>query len=197
MKYILIVALTIMTLGLTAPRLMAQEYDHGEVGVFADYFRLGVTNPEINFVGAGGRVSFNVASHVAMEAEMSYDFDRNFTTTYSNGISTQFVMTRLRPLTGLFGPKFQSGTSSGFRVFLTPKVGFINFTVSNQNASQGFQSSLGAVTAGNTRLALYPGGGIEGFWGPIGLRLDVGDEIYFDNGARNNFRVTFGPHFRF
>ncbi|HUK23965.1 MAG TPA: hypothetical protein VLV49_05245 [Terriglobales bacterium] len=190
--------LGLLLLALLAPScVMAQAYDHGEVGAFADYFRLGVTNPEINFVGLGGRASFNVASHVAIEAEMSYDFERNFTSTFSNGASTEFVTTRLRPLTGLFGPRFQSGASSPVRFFITPKVGFINFTVTNQNASSGFQSALGAVTAGNTRLALYPGGGIEGFWGFFGFRLDVGDEIYFDNGARNNLRATFGPVIRF
>jgi hypothetical protein len=44
---------------------------------------------------------------------------------------------------------------------------------------------------------MYPGGGVEGFWGPIGLRLEAGDEIYFDNGTHNNLKVTFGPAFRF
>ncbi len=43
----------------------------------------------------------------------------------------------------------------------------------------------------------YPGGGIEAYLGPVGLRLDVGDEIYFRGGAHNNLRVTFGPHMRF
>jgi hypothetical protein len=38
---------------------------------------------------------------------------------------------------------------------------------------------------------------VEGFVGPVGLRLEVGDDIYFDNGARNNLRVTFGPTIRF
>jgi hypothetical protein len=38
---------------------------------------------------------------------------------------------------------------------------------------------------------------VEAFWGPFGLRLDVGDEIYFDNGAQNNVKVEFGPHLRF
>jgi hypothetical protein len=56
---------------------------------------------------------------------------------------------------------------------------------------------LGAITTGETKVALYPGGGIEGFWGPFGLRLEGGDEIYFDNGTRNNLKVTFGPAFRF
>jgi len=182
----------------TLPSLAgAQTYHHGEVGAFADYFRLDRTSPDINFVGIGGRASFNVHPNVALEAEMAYDFKRNFTSTFSDGITTQFVNTGLRPLHALFGPKFQAGSSGPFRVFVTGKVGFINFTTSNQNALSGFQGALGAVTSGNTRFALYPGAGIEGFWGPFGLRLDVGDEIYFDDGARNNLRVTFGPHFRF
>jgi Outer membrane protein beta-barrel domain len=196
MKYVFMWAL--LVLGLVAPScLAAQEYDHGEVGVFADYFRLSRTDPQINFVGLGGRVGFNVNPHIALEAEMSYDFKRNFTSTFSDGVTTQFVNTRLRPLTALFGPKFQAGTSSPVRFFITPKVGFVNFTVTDQNASSGFQGALGAVTSGDTRFALYPGAGIEGFWGFFGFRLDVGDEIYFDNGARNNLRVTFGPHIRF
>src|SRR5438309_2339697 len=115
-----------------ASRLMAQtssEYDnnHIEVGVFADYFRLSTMDPAINFVGVGGRVGFNVHPNIQLETEMSYDFARNFTSTFSNGVTTQFVKTNLRPLTTLFGPKFQAGTSGPFRVFVTGKVGFVNF----------------------------------------------------------------------
>ena len=184
---------------LSVPSLvMAQNtYDHGEVGVFADYFRASQPNPVINFVGIGGRVGFNVHPNIALEAEMSYDFSRNFTSTFNNGFSTQFVTTSVRPLTALFGPKFQAGTSGPFRVFVTGKVGFVNFSTSTQNAAAGFVGSFGSITDGNTRFALYPGGGIEGFWGPFGLRLEAGDEIYFDNGAQNNLKITFGPHFRF
>jgi len=53
------------------------------------------------------------------------------------------------------------------------------------------------VNNGDTQFALYPGAGVEGFWGPFGMRLEVGDEIYFDNGARNNLKVTVGPVIRF
>jgi hypothetical protein len=35
------------------------------------------------------------------------------------------------------------------------------------------------------------------FGGHLVLRLDGGDEIYFDRGARNNLKVSFGPVFRF
>ena len=174
---------------------LAAAQDHVEVGAFADYYRLGITNPQINFIGLGGRVEFNVRPTVGIEAEMAYDFKRNFTSTFSDGVTTSFVTTRLRPLHALFGPKFQ--TRGPFKAFVTGKVGFVSFSTTNASPGSGFIGSLGAVENGNTKFALYPGGGVEGFWGPIGLRLDVGDEIYFDNGARNNLRVTFGPQFRF
>ncbi len=172
--------------------------NHVEVGAFADYLRFSPVNPAINFVGVGGRFAINVHPSVQLEAEMSYDFYRNYTTIFSNGGTTTFSTTRLRPLTGLFGPKFQAGSSGPVRVFVTGKVGFINFTNTTGPASGGsFTNSVNNVPYGDTHLALYPGAGIEGFAGPIGLRLDVGDEIFLDNGTHNNLRVTFGPHFRF
>jgi hypothetical protein len=185
----------VLALILTAPSLLMAQ-DHGEVGVFADYFKLSRTTPDSNFVGVGGRVAFNLRPSVALEAEMAYDFERNFTSTFSNGVSTQFVTSNLRPLHAMFGPKFQTG-SGPFRAFVTGKVGFVNFSTSNQGAISGFQGALGAVTSGDTRFALYPGVGVEGFWGPFGMRLDVGDQIYFDDGARNNLKVSLGPVFRF
>jgi hypothetical protein len=164
MKRSLIMALFAVLLA--APSLMAQDsYNHAEVGAFADYFNLSRNSPRINFVGVGGRAAFNVRSNVQIEAEMAYDFKRNFTTTFSNGVSTELVSTRLRTLYAPFGPKF--GTSGGpVRLFGTFKAGLLNFSVSNQNASAGFQSALNDVTTGNTVAAIYPGAGLEGFWGP-------------------------------
>jgi hypothetical protein len=192
-----LIFLLVLGSGLALPSsVMAQSSDHVEVGAFADYLNLSTTSPHINFVGLGGRAAFNVRPNIQLEAEMSYDFKRTFTSPFSNGTSIQFVNTDLRPLTALFGPKFQ--TSSGpFRAYVTGKLGFINFSVSNQNAPAGFIGALGGIQTGDTRFAMYPGGGVEGFWGPIGLRLEAGDEIYFDNGTHNNLKVTFGPTFRF
>lgn len=137
---------------------MAQSSDHVEVGVFADYLNLRTTSPHINFVGVGGRAAFNVHPNVQLEAEMSYDFKRNFTSVFSNGVTTQFVSTNLRPLTALFGPKFQ--TSSGpFRAYVTGKLGFVNFSVSDQNAPAGFVGALGVVQTGDTRLPCIPAAG--------------------------------------
>ncbi len=197
MKYLL-AALVLVLCTLPAQFGVAQSLkeDHVEVGVFADYFRLDRTDPSLNFAGLGGRIGFNVHPNVQLEAEMAYDFDRNFTNTFDNGITTQLVSSKTHILHGLFGPKFQAGTGA-FRAFVTGKVGMISFTTNNQNAPTGFQSALGAVGNGNAKFAVYPGGGIEGFFGPIGLRLEAGDDIYFDNGARNNLKVTFGPTFRF
>jgi hypothetical protein len=183
---------------LAVPSLMAQEesYNHVEVGAFADYFNLSATSPHINFVGVGGRAAFNVRSSVQIEAEMAYDFKRDFNSTFFNGVSTEVVTTRLRTLHALFGPKVTTG-GGPFRLFGTFKAGLINFSASSQNATSGFQGALSDVTTGNTAAAIYPGAGLEGFLGPIGLRAEVGDEIYFKNGTHNNLRVTFGPTFRF
>ena len=184
----------IATLLMTVAPVFAQE--HAEVGVFADYMRLN-TSPAINFVGVGGRVAINANSFTAIEAEMSYDFARNYTTTFNNGVTTQFATSSLRPLSGLFGPAFKIGGSSPFRAFVTGKVGFVNFSTINQQGTAGFTSSINSITNGDTHFAVYPGAGIEGFWGPFGLRLDVGDEIFFAGGTHNNLKVEFGPHFRF
>jgi hypothetical protein len=179
-----------------APAMLAQDHsDHVEVGVFADYFRLSNSSPFQNFVGLGARAAVNLHPSVQLEAEMAYDFKRNYTRTFTDGISTELVNTSFRTLHGFFGPKFQTG-SGPFRIFITGKVGFDNFSISNANATTGFTSAVG-LTNGTTRFAVYPGGGIEAFAGPIGVRAEIGDDIYFLNGAHNNMRLTLGPQFRF
>ena len=189
----LFIALSFFT---AAPMLMAQQdSDHIEVGAFADYFRFGNATPVRNFVGVGGRAAFNVNPSFQIEAEMAYDFKRNFTNTFTNGVTTQVVNTSFRTLHGFFGPKFQTG-SGPFRVFVTGKVGFDNFSIDNQGATTGFVNTVG-LTTGKTAFAVYPGGGFEAFAGPIGIRAEIGDDIYFIGGAHNNLRVTFGPQLRF
>lgn len=180
--------------------LAAQEgggdYDHASVGIFADYFRFSPGASTTNFVGFGARAGFHVSHHVQLEGEMNYDFERNFTTVCNNCASTSFSTTRLRPLTGLFGPKFE--TPGPFKFFVTGKVGFINFTTTGAAVTPGtVGNSITSIGGSGTHFAAYPGAGLEGFWGPFGLRLEVGDEVYLANGAHNNLRVTFGPQFRF
>jgi hypothetical protein len=200
MKRVFLIAT--LTALLTAPSWMvAQEghgdYNHGSVGIFADYFRFAPTsNSHTNFVGFGARAAFNANRLVQLEAEMNYDFERNFTTINNNGGNTSFSTTRLRPLTGFFGPKFQ--TPGPFKFFVTGKVGFINFTRTGSAVTPGtVGNAISGVGGPGTHFAVYPGAGIEGFWGPFGLRAEVGDEVYFSNGTYNNLRVTFGPQLRF
>ncbi|MGO8796550.1 MAG: hypothetical protein ACLQLC_17145 [Candidatus Sulfotelmatobacter sp.] len=178
-----------------APGAFAQDSDHVEIGAFADYFRFTDAPKAENFVGLGGRAAFAVHPDIQIEAEMAYDFNRNYTNTFSNGITSQDVTTKFRTLHGFFGPKFQTG-SGPVRFFITGKVGFDNFSVNNQSAPTGFVNMVG-LTNGKTDFAVYPGGGIEAFAGFIGIRAEVGDDIFFDNGAHNNLSVTLGPQFRF
>jgi hypothetical protein len=186
----------IASIFLAVPMGMAQNSDHVEVGVFVDYFRLSNNAaPVSNFFGLGGRAAFNFNSSVQLEAEMAYDFKRNYTSTFSNGITTTTVNSNFRTLHGFFGPKLQTG-SGAFRIFVTGKVGFDNFSINNQNAQSGFVNTVG-LTNGATYFAVYPGGGVEAFAGPIGLRAEIGDDIYFNGGAHNNVRITFGPQLRF
>jgi hypothetical protein len=188
--------LFIAALFMAVPMLRAQEAsDHVEVGAFVNYYRMSDPAPTRNFIGLGGRAAFAIRPSIQLEAEMAYDFKRNYTNTFTNGVTTELVNTQFRTLQGFFGPKFQTG-SGPFRVFVTGKVGFDNFSINNQNATAGFVNTVG-LTNGATYFALYPGAGIEGFAGPIGLRAEIGDDIFFNGGAHNNLRVTFGPQFRF
>ncbi len=177
--------------------------NHAEVGVYADYMNFSPGNYSANYVGVGGRVGFNIHPNLALEGEMNYDFARNFTSSYTTGsgagATTTFVTTSVRPLTGLFGPKLQFGTSGPFRAFVTGKLGFINFSTDTSGVVSGstFTGAVEGVGGGGTHVAFYPGGGIEMFGGPIGFRAEAGDEIYLNNGTYNNLRVTAGPTIRF
>ena len=188
--------LAIMLLGVAAlicaPALRAQ--DHGEIGVFGELFRAQASS--LNLYGVGGRVSLNVHPNLALEAEGSYDFSRsNQPTTTGINTNTWFSRSDLKATHGLFGPKFQLGTNSPVRAFVFAKGGFLRFGVTPGPVTFGsFPTQLE-----NTDLngVFYPGGGVEFFLGPIGIRADIGDEIYFDRGAQNNLKIVVGPHIRF
>lgn len=177
--------------------------DHAEFGAYGDMFRVKpVGGSAVNFLGLGARVGFNMHPNVALEAEMNYNFAQNYTTVSTNGNTTGVTSTTItgktRPLTGLFGPKFQFGTSGSFRAFVTGKVGFTEFSQYSGSASgTSFDNAFDQFGGGTTHIAVYPGGGIESFFGPIGLRLEAGDQVYFNNGAYNNLRINFGPIIRF
>jgi len=175
------------------PAVVAQ--DHVAVAAYADYFRLSQT--DTNFAGVGGRLGVGLGPHVMLEAEMSYDFNQVFNEDFSNGTSVTVERSNLRFLHGLFGPKVALGHSN-FHPFLTVKGGFLNSRFDAAPATVAtFTSSVADLRAKDLMGSLYPGGGLEGHVGPVGLRLDVGDEIYFNHGTHNNLRVAFGPYIRF
>lgn len=185
----------LLLLGGFLPIAAAQE--QGQVGVYGDYFRFART--DTNFAGVGARVGFNTNRYLGFEAEVNYDFDQAFNEGFNNtGIgSVSVVRSDVHILHGLFGPTLQTGHGA-IRAFVTVKGGFINFHFgSNPGTIGGFTSSVADLRSNNVNGVLYPGGGLEGHVGPIGLRLDVGDEIYFNSGANHNLRVSFGPIFRF
>ena len=176
----------------------ASAQNNGEVGVFANYFRHG-SEPSTNMWGLGGRVSFNVHENVQLEAEMAYDFNRGFTEGFENTTTgtINFQRSHLRVLHGLFGPKLQTG-GGPIRAFVTLKGGFINFRFDDRPATFGtFASTVDELRLSDVSGVLYPGGGVEFYAWIFGVRLDIGDEIYFRDGTRNNLRITFGPHIRF
>ena len=177
------------------PALFAQ--NHGEVGIFADYTRLSVASgSDLNFVGVGGRVAFNVHPNLALEAEGSYDPNRAYGYSTDTGGVVNTYRANLHIANAMFGPKVQFGTGA-LRAFVTVKGGLLTFRGGNPS----FIGTVNAIPTGETDAVLYPGGGVEAYLGPIGLRLDVGDEIYFPQsngrGAQNNLKVSFGPHIRF
>jgi hypothetical protein len=189
------VALLLFLAGWLVP--LASGQDHVHVGVYADYFHLSQTSNDM--AGLGGRAGFKILPHVMLEAEMSYDFQQAFTEGFTNpsgGVVT-FQNSNVKVLHGLAGPKITAGHGK-IRPFLTLKGGFINFQLDPRPASvAGFTSAVENLRANNVSGVIYPGAGVEGHLGPVGLRLDAGDEIYFAGGAHHNLRLAFGPFIRF
>jgi hypothetical protein len=195
MRRFALVAVALLLAGGFAPAAFAQE--HGQIGVGADYFRLSQT--KMGFAGVGGHLSVNTNRNLQLEAEMGYDFAQplieGFTNTGTGAVTLQRTNTRI--LHGLFGPKLQ--TSRGpLRAFLTVKGGFLNFRLDPRPATfSTFASSVENLRANNVTGVFYPGVGLEAHLGPLGLRLDAGDEMYFTGGTHHNLRVEFGPIIRF
>lgn len=184
--------------GWLVPLAAAQETEHVQIGVNADYLRLGRT--DTNFGGLGARLGFVAYKNIKLEAEMSYDFEQAFTEQFGNtttgGVFTQ--RTNLHMLHGEFGPKVNLGEHFHVHPFVTLKGGFIRFHFGPEPATFGsFFSDVDSLRTKNVNGVLYPGGGLEGHVGPVGLRLDIGDELFFNHGANNNLRISFGPYFRF
>ena len=191
-------ALTIIALLLfgSSPLLSAQK--KVEAGLFLDY--LSISQTSTNNFGVGGRVGFRVHPDVMMEGELAYDYGINFQQAYrnvANGNLAAIENTSIGVTDGLFGPTFVRA-SGKLHPFLTLKGGFMDFRLSPGLIPYGVvaDKALG-LRSSSLNAAMYPAGGVEPAWGPLGLRLEMGDAIYFNSSAHNNLRVTVGPILRF
>ena len=169
-----------------------------EAGVFLDY--LNVSQTSTNNFGLGGRFGYRVHRDVMLEGELAYDYGINFDEAYrniANGNIGAIERTSVGVTHGLVGPKLQPA-GGGFRPFITLKGGFMDFRLSPGllPISNAVSTLLGLRTS-SLNAAIYPAAGVEAALGPVGLRFEVGDEVYFNHGAQNNLRLTFGPIVRF
>jgi hypothetical protein len=193
MKRFLLIIPALLLAVWAAPVALAQ---HAEIGAYGDYVHLG--SIDANMAGLGGRVGVNVVPDVMLEGQVTYDFSQTFSEGFRNtsGGTVGFTNSGIKVLSGLFGPKIS--TPGPVKFFVTVKGGFINFRFSGVPGSfSGFTSSVANLRDDNVDGLLYPGAGLEASIGPVGLRLDVGDDIYFTNRAYHNFTVQFGPVIHF
>ena len=188
------IALLLFLAGWLVPVAKAQ--DQFQVGAYGDYFR--ITQTSTNMAGLGGRVGYKMLPYMMFEGEVSYDFDQGFTEhCLSTGCTVTVANSHLKVLHGLAGPTF-IGSHHAIRPFLTLKGGFINFQLNPKPATFGqFTSSVQNLRSNNVSAVLYPALGVEGHLGPLGLRLEAGDEMYFAGATHHNVRVAFGPFLRF
>jgi hypothetical protein len=169
-----------------------------EAGVFLD--SLSISQTSTNNFGLGARFGYRVHQNVMLEGELAYDYGLNFNEAYrniTNGNITAIESTSIGVTHGLIGPMLQPAHGH-FRPFATLKAGFIDFRLSPSLLPySNVASSVFGLRTSNLNAALYPASGAEVSLGPVGLRLEFGDEIYFNRGAHNNLRITFGPILRF
>ncbi len=169
-----------------------------EVGAFLDY--LSISKTSTNNFGIGGRFGYRIRRNVMMEGELAYDYGLNFDEALrniANGNLIAIAHTSIGAIHGLFGPKFQS-TRGAIRPFVTFKCGFVDFRLSPSLLPySNVVSTLTGIRTSSLNAAIHPGSGVEASLGPIGLRFELGDEIYLNNGAHSNLRITFGPILRF
>lgn len=188
--------LTLICFTLLASLSFAQQ--RMELGIFVDSLSISQTNT--NNFGLGARLGYRVHHDVMLEGELAYDYGINFDEAYRNvftGSISAIEHTSIGVTHGLFGPTLQR-SEGHFHPYATLKAGFIDFRLSTSLLPYSdIASAIFGLHTSNLNAALYPAAGIAATLGPIGLRLEAGDEMYFNSGAHHNLRITFGPILRF
>jgi hypothetical protein len=169
-----------------------------QAGIFLDY--LSISQTSTNDFGLGGRFGYRIHRRVILEAELAYDYGINFNEAYRNVVNGNIIAiehTSIGVTHGLVGPTLEPA-KGWFRPFATLKAGFMDFRLSPSLLPvPGTVSTLLGIRTSSLNAAIYPAAGLEASLGPVGLRLESGDEVYFNRGAHNNLRITFGPSVRF
>lgn len=169
-----------------------------EAGLLLDY--VGISQTSTDNFGLGARVGYRIHRNVMLEGEFSYDYGINFDEVYRNVTNanlTAIQQTSIGVTEGLVGPMLRPAAGH-FRPFATFKGGFVDFRLSPSLLPySSLASTVLGLRTSSVSATLYPGVGAEASLGPVGLRLEMGDLIYFNGGAHNNVRITFGPIFRF
>lgn len=188
--------LTLICFTLLASLSFAQQ--RMELGIFVDSLSISQTNT--NNFGVGARFGYRVHHDIMLEGELAYDYGINFDEAYrniSNGSISAIEHTSIGLTHGLFGPMLQR-SEGHFHPYATLKAGFIDFRLSTSLLPYSdIASTVFGLRTSNLNAALYPAAGIAATLGPVGLRLEAGDEMYFNSGAHHNLRITFGPILRF
>jgi len=190
--------LTYFLIALLLQTFPAQAQKHVEAGIFVDYLSISQTGTS-NF-GLGGRFGYRAHRNVMVEGELAYDYGVNFDEAFHDVVNGNLVAierTSVGVTHGLFGPTLER-SAGHWHPFVTLKGGFVDFRLSPSllPISTVVSSFLGLRTS-NVNPAIYPAGGLQATLGPVGLRFELGDEIYSNSGAHNNLRITFGPFVRF
>jgi hypothetical protein len=180
------------------PCARAQEGGNFQAGAFADYYRAGATGT--NMFGLGGRFGVGIWDNTMMEGEMSYNFSQSFLNSFTqtNFAGVSFIDSDVRTLHAFFGPRLTIRRGR-IQPFVGLKLGFVDYSFGPLTLGYtSYSNQVANLRTQGLSAAILPGGGLEGrIAGPVSLRLDAGDEVYFNHGAHNGLKVTFGPVLRF
>jgi hypothetical protein len=191
-------AASIVALMLCGTAFTLRAQSRAEAGVMLD--TLLVSETDTGNLGLGGRFGYRIHRGVMLEGELAYGYGVNFREVYrdiANGGIMAVQRTSIGVTEGLFGPMLEPPRRH-LRPFVTLKAGFVDFRLTPSLLPySGVVSSVLGIRTSNVKAALYPAGGAEASLGPLGLRLEFGDVLYFNDGPHHNLRITFGPIVRF
>ena len=167
-----------------------------ELGAFGSFGHFDLPPFPSDTVGVGGRLNIGLSHYLALEGEGSYDFKHPGVQIVSTGVGFNVTQLRLGVVHANGGFKLQT---KGGSYFLFLKGGILNFypDVRTTTLVGTIQGAIPRSGTSFSEAVFYPGAGIDFHAGILGIRVDAGDEIYWDDGTHHNLRVTFGPTIRF